>query len=197
MRHLNLLPLERKAVLRKELGIAAALRITLNIFWVILSVTLVGVSLWGVIWMMDWRREETADVLLVKQVREYNEWRNAVTSQNTLLHAIDNLGETRVLWSQVIASLLKTVPPGTSVVTLTAEMRAGEAILSIAGQAQTRNVLVLFEERLRELPWVREVEAPRKNLLKRINADYEFKLYLDVKEAKSYDKGVNVIPYGD
>ncbi|MFH1354002.1 MAG: hypothetical protein ABIH36_01820 [bacterium] len=173
-RKLNLLPPGRRLSLRQEVLLSAAnrflRRVAVSLAVLTVLAALAGVGMWGASLLTG----RTAEAELAQQVAAYHKLKSEIDSQNALLELVDDRIRGRNVWSDLIPDLLDIVPPGITIDAL----RAGEETKTItfSGTAGARSSLVVFEERLRLLPWVQEMTAPRTNLLGRVDAAYTFGL---------------------
>ncbi len=187
-RQLNLLPPGRRLGLRQEILLSAITRflhdgaVGLIILAALASLTAAGMGVSSLL------VGQTAESELAQQVASYHEVKRKIESQNVLMEFIDNQIKGQLVWSNLVPSLLATVPPGVTIDTLQVDMDT--ATVSFSGTAQARSSLVVFEQRLRLLPWVVDMTAPRTNLLDRVNAAYTFSLTTETigtSSAQEYD----------
>ena len=174
MRHLNLLPRERRDSLKREVALTAATRFMTVIMFGLLLLTVVGLTASGVMWMLSLVGARSAEIGLEVQLAQYNTVRSEVAQRNRVLKLVDEVGQSRLVWSDLFTSWLATIPPGVVVDTL--RLTADDRSISFSGTAATRASLVVFEDRLRQLPWALSVDAPRENLLRRYGPSYTFGL---------------------
>ncbi|MDO8599058.1 MAG: hypothetical protein Q7S02_03030 [bacterium] len=95
---------------------------------------------------------------------------------NEILLAIEEFQRTFTPWTVALTAITTHTPPGIILTTVTINR---ESMLRIEGIAATRDDLLTFQERLRELPYLSEVTIPFSNLLLRERIDF------------SIDAGVN------
>lgn len=182
-RQLNLLPPGRRLGLRQEILLSAITRflhdvvVGLIILAVLASLAAVGM------WVGSLLVGQTAESELAQQVASYHEIKGRIESQNALMEFVDNQIKGRLIWSNLVPSLLATVPPDVTIDTLRVDMDT--ATVSFSGTARARSSLVVFEQRLRLLPWVVDMTAPRTNLLERVNAAYTFSLTIEAAGTSS------------
>ncbi len=176
-KQMNLLPPARRWSLRQEVTLNAVTRFARAVAVGLLSLALlaaaVSVGLWG---FANLTSNRTAESELGRQVAAYDRKKSEVKRYNSLLEVIDSLGRERLVWSDIIPDLLDIVPSGIIIGRLEADRESNTIYFS--GSSVARSSLVVFEERLGELPWVKDVKAPRANLLNPVNAPYEFTLTL-------------------
>lgn len=175
-RHLNLLPIERREHLRRGALLVSGVRIVRTILLGLgvmsAGAAMIGASLWG----LTFTFASSGNMELERQVGEYMKLKELIRQQNLLLSTVDGLGRNRVIWSDYLSGFLAEVPPGTTINTLSADTTSGK--VNFAGEALSRNALVVFEERLGQLEWVGSVTAPRQNLLQKDNPEYSFEIQL-------------------
>lgn len=173
-RQLNLLPPGRRLGLRQEILLSAIIHfLHEGAVGLVMLAALAGLTAVGM-WVSSFLVGQTAESELAQQVASYHEIKGEIKSQNALMEFIDGQMGGRLVWSDLIPSLLATVPPNVTIDTLRVDRDT--ATVSFSGTAQARSSLVVFEQRLRLLPWVVDITAPRTNLLGRVNAAYTFSL---------------------
>lgn len=176
VRHLNLLPPERRARLRRGAFVLFGVRIV-RLLIVGLGVVSVGGGLLIVgMWLLTITFSGAEDAELQNKVKEYLQLRAEISEKNQLLRLVNELGRDRIIWSDQLAEFLEAIPPGTIINSLTGDSRVG--IFEFSGTALTRGALVVFEERLGQLSWAKSIAAPRQNFLKKNNPDYTFEIRL-------------------
>jgi hypothetical protein len=107
---------------------------------------------------------------------EYNDLRTQISEWNQRFDFIEERTRQRVVWSTLIDSLLSSV--GDGIIIQRFEGSVADRVITLAGQAPLRRDVVDFEQRLRGLPWVENLEAPHSNLLSPTNPAYRFSLFL-------------------
>lgn len=173
-RQLNLLPPGRRLGLRQEILLSAIIHfLHEGAVGLVMLAALAGLTAVGM-WVSSFLVGQTAESELAQQVASYHEIKGEIEGQNALMEFIDGQMGGRLVWSNLIPSLLATVPPNVTIDTLRVDRDT--ATVSFSGTAQARSSLVVFEQRLRLLPWVVDMTAPRTNLLDRVNAAYTFSL---------------------
>lgn len=177
MRQLNLLPRERRLLLRRALALGALTSFVRSLVWSLLSVTLLGLFAGGGLALGAWWDGQADSAAYAQHIADYRAAQRTAVQGNQLVAAVDQLGRERLVWSRVLQHLLPVLPPGVTVDAL--QLDTVKRTVVVAGAAATRAEVVLFEDRLRQLPWVATLEAPRGNLLVRENARFTFTLSVD------------------
>lgn len=177
MRRLNLLPRERRLLLRKELALSAVRRLMMTICIALLLLSVVNVLGGGSLWLFSVLNGRAAEDELTQQMADYIRVQQEATRRNQLLQTVDKLGRERLVWSEVLLLLWPTLPPGATVENVAID--SDQRTVTITGTAAQRTTLVVFEDRLRRLPWVSHLDAPRENLLRKENANYTYALRID------------------
>ncbi|PIT98518.1 MAG: hypothetical protein COT71_00260 [Candidatus Andersenbacteria bacterium CG10_big_fil_rev_8_21_14_0_10_54_11] len=183
MRYLNLLPPERRAALGHERLFSSLLALGRTLLAGLLLLTFTGFALGFGLRVLLATSPTDATPALLEQVRQFSELRNAVDRSNALVEDLAQLGEERVLWSRVLASLLAVVPDGTHIDHI--HIDAAAQTLTLSGIAPNRLAVVALETELRSLAWVAAVNAAENNLLERLNPQYQFELEVDATAAHS------------
>ncbi len=181
MRELNLLPTERRRLLKMQTSLRTVRKLVQTIVFSFLIVTLSGVAVSGVFWVLLLSSSQTNSVNLEQALEKYKGERERVARSNLTLKTMVELSEDRVVWSELLPDLFDAMPPGVIIDNI--EGKAGKTVqISISGRAANRSVLALAETRLRELSWVSAVNAPRSNLIDRLNPKFSFTLLLSDSE---------------
>jgi hypothetical protein len=141
------------------------------------GLVMTAVLAWIGLWITSETMSRSTEADLRVEVDNYNRLRVVVARENAVLELVNGLAKDRVEWSLVLSDLLRIVPPGVTIVNM--QTNVNESLISFSGSALNRSSLVVFEDRLRVLPWVKEVVAPRENLLSRIKPSYNIRLVVD------------------
>ena len=181
LRIINLLPPERRTNLRRGMVLHSVTLFLHTLMAGVILLTVVGLISLGGIWGIIFTSSGGADFELDKEILSYNERRSEIASRNTVLSALNELGSSRAPWSYIIEELLSASPPGLTITDLYTD--TADSMMVFSGKALTRNTLILLEDRLLLIPWVVTLEAPSANLIDRTNAEYEFRLEVDLVRA--------------
>lgn len=179
MQEINLLPPERRKLLRNE-SIAISLHGFLkSINAGLMLLTVIGVALIVGLMIMSYAAARTTSQELQAMVDEYQNLRDIIAEQNKVFEYVAAVGRDRIVWSTIIRDFVGVVPPGVQIHTLAgrtvfAEGAVSSAQISFKGQAITRSTLVIYEERLKALESVISLTSPTSNLLERNNPTFEF-----------------------
>jgi Tfp pilus assembly protein PilN len=183
-RELNLLPPERRRHLARQLIINSMTKFLRGVLWALVVVSLTGVG--TIVFLQIWVAfvSTSATVMLKERVGRYQELRGQIAKQNENLGFMADVSSKRVIWSDLFADFYSVMPPGTRVQSLEGSITPNPR-LTFSGQAISRSALVVLEDRLKQLPWVSQVEAPNSNLLQRANPLFMFDVVLKAdKEEK-------------
>jgi len=186
MRRLNLLPLNRRLGLRREVMLSAATKFLRGVAFGLGGLILVGALAGTGLWIMSETMSRSTEVDLQMELSNYQRLRVIVSRENAVLELVNDLAKDRLEWSLVVANLLKIVPPGVTIETMNADKAT--SLISLSGSALNRSSLVVFEDRLRVMPWIEEVVAPRENLMSRINPSYTIQVVVDPKNVEVISK---------
>ncbi len=99
-----------------------------------------------------------------------------IQAQNALIAEMQSHQAERLEWSALLPDLLAALPAGTEMNHLSGERDSHR--LTLQGRASARSTLTVLENKLKALPWVKSVEAPRANLLERVGPEFTFTLSL-------------------
>lgn len=177
MRRLNLLPLNRRLGLRREVMLSAATKFLRGVAIGLGGLMAVGAFVGVGLWVTSENMSRSTEVDLQIAVSNYQRLREVIARENAVLELVDGLAKKRIEWTLILNDLLKIIPPGVTIETMKAD--ADESLISFSGSALNRSSLVVFGDRLRVLPWVVEVVAPRENLLNRIKPSYNIRVVVD------------------
>lgn len=98
----------------------------------------------------------------------------SVRSTNTFLQALDAHQSQIRPWTPQVQEVLQALPSGALLSTLSVD-EATDTLL-LAGSAPSRATVAAVEQKLRELPWVKDVAAPLKNLAGGTLSRFEVKI---------------------
>lgn len=172
MHEINLLPPSRRSRMRQQWLHSSLFQFVRHVQISLAIVTaaglLCGASLYGISRLSP----NTGNAQLLPLVRQYQAIRQTVGQENALAQAVADLGNNRIVWSDHLADLLGTMPVGTTITQIQATSEPARLVFS--GTAANRNVLIILESRLKNLPWAQNVTSPLQNLLARDNPQYSF-----------------------
>ncbi len=174
---INLLPPDRRRALSRQRIMSIANRVVHNVIFGLVMVSVCGVVMIVVLQGLAYTFSRITDIDVDKQVVRYESARIDVLNRNRAVRNMRSLSGDRFVWSERLRELLTIVPPGADISGMKADV--GESIsLSFDGRALSRNTLVVFEGRLKDLSWAASVESPHSNLIQRVNPDYSFNMTL-------------------
>lgn len=177
IRELNLLPPARRRYLAQQLMLNAAVRFLHSVNLSLGIVTAAGLTAIVILQILVTLLSSATTTILADEVKNYQELRTKIAKQNENLSAMAKLSKDQTVWSEIFADLFSTMPPGTKMSSISGEANVITKI-SFSGQAFSRSALVVLQDRLQNLPWVKEVQAPNSNLLERVNPTYTFDVIL-------------------
>lgn len=179
---LNLLPTSRRRVLARRVSLEVVRRFLQVIVFNLVALTAVGVVAVVVLQILVLTSSHDGTVELDEYVSQYQRLRDDIAEQNLLLSDMERLGSQRVVWPEWFSSVFAVMPPGTAIEQMSGNFE--QRTLTFSGEAAARSTLVVLEDKLGDLPWVKQVTAPHSNLLERINPAYQFILtaQLDIEE---------------
>lgn len=176
-RRLNLLPPQRRQHLRQSVVLASIGLFVRTLLYGSILLTGVGLFALAGLWLSSVTSSSATELALGERLSKYSALRKEIAQHNLMLKKLEEIGQERVVWSNALAQLLDAIPAGMIISDLTVDRE--DLSLIFTGMALDRNQLVVLEDRLRLLPWVVEVVAPRANLTERTNPTYEFRLVVD------------------
>ena len=181
LQEINLLPPERRRRVRNESIAVSVTVIIKSINAGLLLMTTFSIAIVLSILLYSWAATPTTQEELNKTVDEYQALRDKVAEENAVLERLEGLGHHRIIWSDMLAEFFRVTPPGITLNRLGGAAIFGEGVvtsgtLTFMGQAITRTSLTVYEDRLKTLPGVTQVNAPASNLLERTNPTFQFNL---------------------
>lgn len=183
MRELNLLPPDRRHQLSQQLVLNSLVHFLHSALLGLGFITLVGATLGITFQVLGTYLSTQTTAALDVQVKRYQEVRTQIAKENEMLAFMASATKERVLWSALFPDIFATVPPGTKVSGMGANLLP-QPHLSFSGEATARASLVVLEDRLKQLPWAQGVTAPSSNLLLRVNPTYTFDMLLKQMSGK-------------
>lgn len=172
MVNLNLLSPEKRKALAKTLSYLTMERMALSLVAMLAATSgvlfLARTVVHGNLQAITAHREETA--------REYASINKEIREVNAALGAIRGLERESFPWTTALAELFNLVPDNVTLRSLTVDRDGGSVILR--GQAQTRDALLQFRERLTATPLLKNVSIPVSSLTIRENVDFEIRAAL-------------------
>ncbi|MDP3997950.1 MAG: hypothetical protein U1C49_01305 [Candidatus Andersenbacteria bacterium] len=183
MREINLLPPERRALLRRESLMVSVETFFNSLVMAVTLLTMVAIMLIVVLLVMGVAAKGTTKTELEAAVKEYQALREQISKQNLVLEKVSNIGNRRAVWSDFLRKLLPVVPPGVTLsdITATTIIENDEIFtpsLTVGGQAESRSTLTVLEGRIKALESVASVNSPTTNLLERSNPVFQFNINL-------------------
>lgn len=181
MREINLLPPERRQSLRQEAAISALRTLVRMVALSFMSVTAAGALALVGLWLLARFAFQTDTVLLINTLDQYKALRRQIEIANAGLNEIAVTGRSRVVFSDTIKPIIAAVPSNLTIAQIAGsfDRSTTATTISLTGQASSRAILVVFQEKLQQLNEVAQVTAPTAILLERVNPTYEFNLTLN------------------
>lgn len=177
LHEINLLPVDRRRALSRQRLVAIVDRIIRNITVGLVVVTVCGVVIAVVLQGLAFTFSKITDVDVEQQIARYESARADVMDKNAVIRSMSSVSSNRLVWSDMIGELLSVVPPGMNISKMGGEY-GDSSSLSFEGNATSRNTLVVFEGRLRDLEWAAGVESPHSNLIQRVDPSFKFNIVL-------------------
>jgi len=172
IKHLNLLPPNRRSHLRREAVWGAIIKISRTLALGVSLVTVAAIVAWLIIWILSALATQSTQQKLTQEIQVYNDLRRVIDDKNEVLSVLAQRGSDRIVWAEKIAQVLGQMPADSVVHNIDASRDSRS--LTLTGQAPLRSSLVIFEENVSDLPWLAEIDAPRDNLLSPVNPLFIF-----------------------
>lgn len=180
-RELNLLPPERRNVLSRQSMIGVIKDIVVNAVIALSVLTAVGISAIVLLQILLLTASRSAEASLTQAVESYQTIRGDVAKKNIAIEKMNELTTQRVIWSSIINELFPLIPTGVTITQIKGQ-DSPQVEIAFSGTATVRNMLIVLEDRLRELPFVTNVNAPASNLIERTNPTYSFQVTFDISK---------------
>lgn len=183
-REINLLPPARRQQLRNEAVVISLQKILKNINSSLLVLTLIAVGAGMTLTVLASIINRGEATELEAALADYQRLREVIVAQNTKYQYVAEVGSERLVWVDLLRQIIPTMPSGIRIEGLAGQVSHDEkgavasANLIMRGGAATRTTMVLWQERLRELPVVQDIVSPTSNLLDRIDLTYDLTLVL-------------------
>lgn len=186
MHEINLLPPQRRQSLQRTTLLIAINKFLASLLWAIGVVTAGGVTAIVCFWILSIIASGSTQSELQLTLQQYRAAQTQQNQQAAFLSFVQNLGQNRLLWSDLLKDFFVSVPPGVTISSLSGQLDDKDKTptgttkpsgqILFGGQAVARSTLTIFADRLRLIPEVSNVEAPNANLIERDNPQYTFKL---------------------
>jgi hypothetical protein len=174
---INLLPPDRRRVLSRQRIMSVANRVMRNVVFGLVVTSVCGVIIAVVLQGLAYTFSRITDVDVDQQVVRYESTRLDVMDRNRAVRNMSMLSRDRFVWSGKLRELFAIVPPGVGIGSMKGDSSENTS-LSFEGRALSRNTLVVFEGRLKDLEWAAKVESPHSNLIQRVNPLYSFDIVM-------------------
>jgi Tfp pilus assembly protein PilN len=169
---INLLP---PAVKKKRVRRLYVRRIR-RLYWVLcVGLIMIGMSYGSVYFMLQQQMNVLYEEVATNE-QDDREAERQVRTINTVLREIYQRAQEQQQWSGLADDVLRLVPHDATVATMSLRHDPKPGIL-VTGRAGSRSAVIEYERRLKELPWVEEVEAPLQNLASGTNIAFSFTLF--------------------
>lgn len=175
-KEINLLPLRRRrqlarAFLERQLRrLAVSLLLGAVLLTAAAAAAAIGLTAAGTILFPQITEE------LDQAVLDYRGETRTIQMRNALIVEMQQYHDKRVVWSEQIPQVLALLPGGTELDGMSGTLAARRLV--VEGQAAARSAVVVLEDKLKALPWVKSVGAPHSNLLERTRPEFRFEITL-------------------
>ena len=112
-------------------------------------------------------------------ISKQNDFNARVSYINKTLSDTDTIIKTFTPWSLVFDGLESAQPDQISLQHISLARQKDTTILRISGNAQARNDLLTYQQSLKALPFVAEIESPIENLIATKNITFQLQLKLN------------------
>lgn len=105
---------------------------------------------------------------------------NEIKRVNELLAQVEKTKSEYIDWSLFIEEILKNAPQGIKIKKIQA--KENEGVLEVEGFSNSRDTVLIFQNLLKELSWVIQVEAPLQNYALGTDTGFNFNLVVIEEE---------------
>lgn len=176
---INLLPPEIRRGLKMDLMVLALMKFMRAVLYSLVVMTVAGGGSAAWFWWQNTKVDVGDKAETDNQLRAFQGIKREIEQKNKLIGNLEKIQAERIVWTGLISELLKEVPPGVGLYSISLDQGGDSPLVEITGVADTRNTLVIFEQRLNGLPWVERVQSPRSNLLQAENPLFILVLVID------------------
>lgn len=183
LQEINLLPPERRRRVRNESIAVSVTDIVRSINLGLFLISLLGGAILASVWLYQVATTATTEEELALVVEEYQTLRDRIAEQNAVLERLASLGRQRIVWSEVLTDFFAITPTGITLNRMNGQLvftdgAVTNGTFNFGGQAVTRTSLTTYEDRLKGMKRVVQVDSPTSNLLERTNPPFQFNVTL-------------------
>lgn len=175
-KEINLLPLPRRRQLARRFFEHRLRRFFTSLLLALGVVSLTGLIALIAILMATSVFYPSAEQGLEKAIVAYRAETRAIQDRNSLISEMQRHHDERIEWTAHLPEFLEVLPAGTQLSRLTGDVDAHR--FTLEGKASARSALVVLENKLHLLTWVKSIDAPRANLLEKVLPEFTFTLGL-------------------
>lgn len=176
---LNVLPPERKAILRTEVMLLRS-RKTLIVLTVTIAIILAGLYGASLILEQAVRSQQNALAQIRLGSGEETLALDAnIKELNAKLVRMNSLEQNYTPWTPIVNDLFEAIPEGINVVQIS--INREEASASIRGSAKVRDNLIDLQERIESSERFSDASSPITNLLQREDIQFDMSFTVDLK----------------
>lgn len=184
-REINLLPPSRRQFLNRRARIIAVQRFVVSVLFGLVLLTASGLVTIGGFRYLAASASQSVSAELDEKVSEFRRIRDSVSSDNAFIEATYDVQKNRIVWSAFLMEVFKALPPGVSISELSG---TAEGRFTFRGRADSRNLIVVLEKSIADLPMVTSVDAPHTNLIQRTDSEYTFNVTLKERAGSGKQK---------
>lgn len=175
-KEINLVPLRRRRQLIRRFYELELRRFVMSLLLATLLVTVSGVVAVVGLQVMAGVIGGAAREELDTAVIDYRAETRLILEQNAEIVEMQRHHEQRLEWSGWLPDVFASLPGGVVISQLSGAREGRE--LQVVGHAPARSAVIVLEDKLKTLPWVKTIEAPHSNLLERLSPEFIFKIRL-------------------
>lgn len=175
-KEINLLPLPRRRQLARRFFERELRRLMTSFLLGVLVVTGAGVSSLGALTIATSILFPVQNNELETAVIDYRTETRAIQARNKIIAQMLHQQETRLIWSVYFPDIIASFPAGTQLTGISGDRESNQ--IALQGRVSARSALIVLENKLKTLPWVKEVVSPPANLLERVSPEFSLTLRL-------------------
>lgn len=175
-KEINLLPLPRRRQLARRFFERELRKFCTSLLLGVCFVTAVGVGAFVVLTVTMSILFPVPNNELETAVVEYRAETRVIQARNESVHEMLRQQAERLTWSGYLPDIFASLPVGTQIQILSGSRESRQ--VTLRGQAAARSALIVLENKLKALPWVKEVISPPANLLERFSPEFSLTLRL-------------------
>jgi len=173
MLNLNLLSLKEREKIRLEKNFLLTKNIVfvISLALIIIIISLLATTIILNLYKKDFDKTIENEIDLLSSTKSES-LEKSTRELNTQLNTIESIQKEYVKWSNLLTELTKVVPGGVKLNSI--ELNKNSKKVNITGVSKNREVLLEFQNNLKNLNYFTNITSPISNLLVRENVEFQF-----------------------